>query len=132
MRFEQAGRRPGFWAWFLQRLSGAALVVLLLYHLWVQHLRHAGESITFSLEVRRFLSGLYQAVDVLLLAAVIFHGLNGVRNVAIDLGARGKGLWLVSCVLWAAGLVLLVWGLDALWPFVAGKPFFLTLNPPGV
>lgn len=94
------------------------------YHLWVQHIKQVGQPITFSLEVQRFLSALYRTVDVALLGVVIFHGLNGVRNVAIDWGADRGTLNLVTLICWLVGLALFGWGLHALWPFMTGHPLF--------
>jgi succinate dehydrogenase / fumarate reductase cytochrome b subunit len=78
-------RDPGWIAFLLNRLTGVILVVYLLAHFVVlgQLVRGAvgWDGLLELFGSRPFLVG-----DVLLIAAVVFHGLNGLRVIALTLG----------------------------------------------
>ena len=65
-------------------------------------------------------TGDHQVIDVSLLAAAIFHGLNGARMVVLDywLKTRASRLTL-TIALWLFGSAAFVYGLWALWPWIA-------------
>jgi len=73
-------------AWLLHRVSGLALSGYLLLHLW--DLRAAQQSASaFDQALATFQTPFWKAMDLLLLAAVLFHGLNGIRILLFDAGA---------------------------------------------
>jgi succinate dehydrogenase / fumarate reductase cytochrome b subunit len=78
-------RDPGWIAFALNRLTGVILTLYLLAHFVVlSQLVRGAEGWDALLDLfgsRPFLIG-----DVLLIAAVIFHGLNGLRVIALTLG----------------------------------------------
>ena len=82
-------RDPGWIAFLLNRFTGAILVLYLLAHFVVLgQLVRGAEGWNGLLELfgsRPFLVG-----DVLLIAAVIFHGLNGLRVIALTLGVATR------------------------------------------
>ena len=59
------------------------------------------------------------AVDIILLAAGIYHALNGLRMVLMDywFNSRTRALYL-TCGLWVIGLVAFGYGMWALWPYI--------------
>ena len=58
--------------------------------------------------------------DLLLLVAVVYHALNGIRMVALDWGLTGSGLRRgFDTVLWIAGIVAVAYGTWALWVWVS-------------
>ena len=58
--------------------------------------------------------------DIVLLVAVVFHGLNGVRMVALDYGFAGAGARrALSAVLIALGVAAIAFGIWALWVWVS-------------
>ena len=103
--------------WFLQRVTGAALLVLLILHFWVEHftaeVRTGG--LTFEVVQRRFFENRwFVAVDIAFLIIALYHGLNGLRNIILDFG-RVTGPYRVA-VTWGlviVGLVVAYWGIDA-------------------
>lgn len=113
----------GFWPWFLQRAAGAALLVLLFGHIWVNHFAGlsqviAGrqeELVLFELVQARLKMALFIFVDFSLLGLVLFHGLNGIRNILIDLGLKGRK---VNVGLIVLGVVAFVYGGIALLSFI--------------
>jgi succinate dehydrogenase / fumarate reductase membrane anchor subunit len=117
--------------WYLQRITGAALLVLLIMHFWVEHftaeVRHQG--LTFEVIQRRFFNNpWFVAIDITFLIIALYHGLNGIRNIIFDFGRVTKWFRIaVTIVLIGFGLVVAWWGIDA---FV-GNPHFNPLNPAG-
>jgi succinate dehydrogenase / fumarate reductase, cytochrome b subunit len=99
----------GMWAWILFRISGLILVVYLVAHIWViSQGRAAGP------EYLDDLFGLFETpflafLDLMLVAAVLFHGLNGVRIVMMDVGVgieRHKAVFWVCMAAAAATLAV--------------------------
>jgi succinate dehydrogenase / fumarate reductase, membrane anchor subunit len=128
-RLPQAPAEPmgiTFWPWFLQRVTGAGLIVLLLIHVVVNHYLNISEAekgilpglVVFSNVAERFESAGYWTSDILLLSFVLYHGLNGIRNIALDYGARGAVERTVTAVLLAIGAAAFVFGIFALAAFI--------------
>jgi succinate dehydrogenase hydrophobic anchor subunit len=86
--------------WVLQRASGLFLVLLAGLHVGVQH----G---LFSLSFRR---PVLLGIDWLLLAIVLYHGLNGVRTIAYDYLSGRSAQQAVDRLLWVLGLALFAYG----------------------
>jgi succinate dehydrogenase / fumarate reductase cytochrome b subunit len=101
-------RDPGWIAFLLNRLTAVILVVYLLAHFVVLgQLVRGAEGWNGLLELfgsRPFLVG-----DVLLIAAVVFHGLNGLRVIALTLGlgARHSTAMFVAVLVVSTGLAAL-------------------------
>jgi succinate dehydrogenase hydrophobic anchor subunit len=127
-RLPQAPAEPmgiTFWPWFLQRVTGAGLIVLLLIHVIVNHYLNISEAekhvlpglVVFSNVADRFKSAGYWVIDIFLLSFVLYHGLNGIRNIALDYGARGVIERAVTLVLLAVGVAAFIFGIFALAAF---------------
>jgi succinate dehydrogenase hydrophobic anchor subunit len=86
--------------WILQRASGLVLVAVAGLHVIVQ-------AALLPVAIRR---PTLLAVDWVLLALVLYHGLNGVRNVALDYVHRQEMQRALSAVLWVIGLGLFAYG----------------------
>lgn len=106
-------RDPGWYAFVLNRFTGLILVAYLLAHFVVLSRLTAGpegwNELLALFGSRPFLVG-----DVLLVAAVIFHGLNGMRVILLTLGVgtRRSGLMFgVVLVASAALAALAAWGI---------------------
>ena len=116
----------GFLAWVLQRVTAIGLVVLLPTHIVINHLANISKVeegilpglVVFSDVMQRFESPAYWVVDILLLSFALYHGLNGVRNVAMDYGLRGVGEKVVTGALSLVGLAAFAFGLIALAAFI--------------
>ncbi len=113
---ESAG---GMWAWLFQRITAVVLIIGLLTHLIATHIFGLGHLSYLNID-HRLSSDAFRVVDVSLLAAAIFHGLNGARMVVLDywLAARA-GRRALSAALWALGLATFVYGMWALWPWIS-------------
>lgn len=110
----------GTWAWALQRISAVLLIVLLGVHIFVTHFWHVGEELTVDTINERVREGVYIAIDYSLLAAVLFHALNGARTVLLDFDMFMKRRKGVDIALWILGIATLVWGIVVLFPFIKG------------
>ncbi len=114
-----------FWPWFIQRVTGVCLVGLLAVHIIVEHFGNldkvgsAGHKdlIVFSDVEYRLAQALWWGIDVGLLAFVLFHGFNGIRNIAIDMGITQRAERVVTAVLTRVGLAGLGFGIAALIAF---------------
>ena len=84
-----SGTRAGWWAWFLQRLTGVALVGYLFLHILVISTVQAGED-AFNSVLIVLQKPFFVVLDLFLIAAVVYHGLNGVRVVFFDLGIGSR------------------------------------------
>jgi len=112
--------RGTIWAWFLQRVTGAALLLVLGIHLWTVHYSQGGEAIVFAEVSARLKTLTFQVVDYGLLAFVLYHGLNGVRNVVLDYNITPGQERVLNWVLSIIGIIFFVYGAYALTPFIAG------------
>jgi len=104
----------GMWAWILFRISGLVLVAYLFVHLWVISQGRVGGAESLNGLFEFFDKPLLVFLDLLLVAAVLYHALNGVRILLMDVGvgiSRHKAVFWV-CMLVAA-LVFCAFALKA-------------------
>ena len=74
--------RKGMFAWMLHRLTGLALVLYLTLHVW--GLRSITNPDAYNAFIAKQHSPLVKVGEILLIGAVVYHALNGVRIVLID------------------------------------------------
>lgn len=75
----------GMWAWFFQRITGLALVFYVLLHIVLMSSSIWGGT-TFDFILAILQSPFFLVLDLFLILAVLYHGLNGIRIVLFDLG----------------------------------------------
>lgn len=95
--------RTGMFAWILHRLTGVGLVVYLMIHVW--GLRALSDPESFNALITKYHSPIFKLGEFLLLVAVVYHAMNGLRIVLIDFlgwAPRQKKLF------WTLGAVALV------------------------
>ncbi len=75
-------------AWVLHRVSGLAIVLYLVVHIY--SISKLSDPATFDAEMALYSKPLFRLGEVALLAACVFHGLNGIRILLVDFagGAR--------------------------------------------
>ena len=78
-----------FWGWFLQRITGFILLLLLGIHIYLSYFAASGTVITHALVQERIRSSVL-LVDLLLLYIGLYHGLYGLRQVVADLMPQCK------------------------------------------
>ncbi len=107
----------GMWAWILFRISGLVLVAYLFVHVWVISQGRAGVDRLNDL-FDFFHNPVLVFLELVLVGAVLYHALNGVRVILMDLG---MGIREHKTVLWAcmvvAAATLLVFAWQA-WPSI--------------
>lgn len=103
--------------WYLQRITGALLVLLLIAHFWVEHF--ASETLlrgelTYEAIEQRIRMPLWRAIDIAFLAVALYHGLSGLRNILLDYSAIRPALSrALTAALAAIGLLWMYWGVEA-------------------
>ncbi len=81
-RFQRYRIRTGMFAWMAHRLSGVALVVYLALHIW--GLRALTDRAAYNELIAKYHAPIFKVGEFLLLCAVVYHALNGLRIVLID------------------------------------------------
>jgi succinate dehydrogenase / fumarate reductase cytochrome b subunit len=105
----------GFISWLLRRISGLALVLYLFIHLWVIGAANSG-SAAFNARIASVETPIFKLFEVALLAAVVYHGLDGIRLLLIhyfDLTEYRKTLFWAVFIL--SALLTVVGGAAILW-----------------
>jgi succinate dehydrogenase / fumarate reductase cytochrome b subunit len=102
-------RSTGFLSFVLRRLTGVALVIYLLIHMWVIGGINGGEG-TFDDRMEFLGKPFFRLAEIALLAAVIYHGIDGIRLLIVhylDVTEYRKSLFyatmVVSVILVIAG-----------------------------
>jgi len=106
----EASGRERFW-WYFMRLSGLALVLLALGHMFIMHLLVGltGAEINFAFVQSRWGTPFWRIYDLLLLLLAFIHGANGSRVVIGDYVAnRTARSLLVGALLVLAGIWLVL------------------------
>ena len=113
-----ARSRGGMWPWLGQRVTAVVVLVTILVHLVLTHYIAIGQ-LSFDDIGARLAGGAVLVNDIVLLVAVTFHALNGVRMVVLDYGLSGTtSRGVVTAVLWAIGIAGIIYGVWALWVWV--------------
>ena len=106
--------KPGALSWLLHRLTGIGISAFLGFHIWTQTKIYGGPD-SFNQVMEFYKLPLIKAGEIVLMGAIIFHALNGLRIVIVDFasGARyhKKLLWgavAAGAVLFAAGTWVVV------------------------
>jgi succinate dehydrogenase / fumarate reductase, membrane anchor subunit len=108
----EASGRERFW-WYFMRLSGLALVILALGHMFIMHVlvELTGGEINFAFVQSRWGSPFWRIYDLLLLVLAFVHGANGTRIVIGDYIAHPTAKRLLLGLLLAVSAIWLVLGI---------------------
>ena len=71
-------------SWYFLRISGVALIFLVIIHLVLMHVANDVSQTTYCFVAQRYANPLWRAYDLLLLTLALPHGLNGLRLVSDD------------------------------------------------
>jgi succinate dehydrogenase / fumarate reductase cytochrome b subunit len=102
----------GMWAWVLFRISGLVLLAYLFVHIWVISQGRIGGPLELDSLLDSFDTPFLVFLDLMLVAALMYHALNGVRIVLMDLGVgirQHKAVFWVCMAVAAAVLSLFAW-----------------------
>ena len=108
----EASGRERFW-WYFMRLSGLALVILALGHMFIMHVlvELTGGEIDFAFVQSRWGTPFWRIYDLLLLVLAFVHGANGARVVIGDYIAHPTAKRLLIGLLLAVSAIWLVLGM---------------------
>ncbi len=111
--------RGGMWPWLGQRVTAVLVIVTILIHLVLTHYVAIGE-LSFDNIGERLAGRRVLINDIVLLLAVVYHGLNGLRMVVLDWGLSSSGgRKAFDVVLWVVGIAAVIFGIWALWVWVS-------------
>ncbi|MDD4866290.1 MAG: succinate dehydrogenase, cytochrome b556 subunit [Mycobacterium sp.] len=96
---------PGMWSWVLQRISGATIFFFLFVHVLDTTLVRVGPQ-TYDEVVQTYKTPVVGLMEFGLIAAVVFHALNGIRVILIDFWSEGTRYQ--RLMLWIVGILFLL------------------------
>jgi succinate dehydrogenase / fumarate reductase membrane anchor subunit len=103
--------------WYLQRITGMLLLVLLAAHFWVEHFMSAElrrGDLSYEAILSRIANPTWQFIDIAFLLVALYHGLNGLRNIILDYSRIGRrAAQALSGVIVLAGAAWAWWGIEA-------------------
>jgi succinate dehydrogenase / fumarate reductase membrane anchor subunit len=91
-------------SWYFIRVSGIALIFLVIIHLLIMHVTTDVACTTFQFVASRYANPLWRLFDWLLLTLALLHGMNGLR-VVVDDSVRSRG-WRLSILSLLGGVTL--------------------------
>lgn len=107
MWFDPRNRNLGMLAFILNRITALGLVFYLGLHLVVLSLLAIGET-TWDAFIAIVSSPLFLVMDIVLLAGVLIHGLNGVRLTLVGLGFAANRQRGIFVILMTIALIILI------------------------
>lgn len=115
MEYKGTEMSGGALAWFIQRLSGFALIIFLMIHFVRMHF-FIGD-LTYENVARSLVNPLWKTFDLAFLVLALYHGLNGIWAVVLDyVNSRPWQVAIYSALVFL-GLFLLVLGTITILPF---------------
>jgi succinate dehydrogenase / fumarate reductase membrane anchor subunit len=114
----QAKNNFELYAWLFMRLSGLALIILVLGHLFIMLMVDEGvHRINFAFVAGRWSSPFWQFWDLSMLWLAMLHGGNGLRTVIADYSRKDSTRFWLNATLAAAMILILVTGTYVIFTF---------------
>jgi len=79
---------PGMWSWVLHRITGATIFFFLFVHVLDTALVRVSPQ-AYNEVIETYKTPIVGLMEIGLVAAVLFHALNGIRVILIDFWAKG-------------------------------------------
>ena len=122
-------RSTGFWPWLFQRTSGLLLIFLLAIHMRMGHFSGLADVLAGNREAvvlyevvkQRLAQSFFVLVDFSLPGLVLFHGLNGIRNILLEWEPLNRRRQALTIGLLALGGITFVYGARALLLFIFAR-----------
>ncbi len=112
-RYQGSGK-SGDLSWLLQRVSGVALLILLLGHFFIEHF--AGITIDYQHVAARLANPLWKAFDLTFVVFALYHGINGIfMNIEDYLHSGWRVFW--KGFFWVVGVLYLIVAFITILPF---------------
>jgi succinate dehydrogenase / fumarate reductase membrane anchor subunit len=106
------------YAWLFMRISGLALIVLVLGHLLIMNVLDGGvQRINFAFVAGRWSSPFWRTWDLLMLWLAELHGANGLRTVINDYAERAPSRFWLKMLLYSSVVLVLMLGTLVIFTF---------------
>ncbi len=110
IQIKQGGSDSGHWLWFLQRISGIGLVLIIGIHWYLQHITQTPAEWNYATVIVRLSDPIFRTLYVLFLTFALFHGFHGLWMVGRDYLHAKWSRTSMAAVLVTAGISFFVWG----------------------
>jgi|ERR1700712_1929479 succinate dehydrogenase / fumarate reductase membrane anchor subunit len=114
------GARTNFelYAWLFVRISGLALIVLVLGHLLIMNVLDGGvQRINFGFVAGRWSSPFWRTWDLLMLWLAELHGLLGLRTIINDYAERPQTRFWLKTLLYSSAVLVITLGTLVIFTF---------------
>ncbi len=112
-RYQGSGK-SGDLSWLLQRVSGIALLFLLLGHFFIEHF--TGVPVDYKHVAARLADPLWKTFDLTFVVFALYHGINGIfMNIEDYLHSGWRVFW--KGFFWVVGVIYLVIAFITILPF---------------
>ncbi len=115
-RYKGSGKTGAF-EWFFQRVSGIALLILLIGHFYIQHFYAPGTTPDYHTVAVR-LSGMgWKLFDLTFVVFALWHGINGIFEFIDDYVHSDGWRLFIRALFWVLGIFYLILALLTILPF---------------
>lgn len=97
--------KVGMWSWVLHRISGVGIFFFLLVHILDTALVRVSPE-AYNAVIAVYKTPIIGVAEIGLVAAILFHGLNGLRVIAVDFWS--KGIKFQAAMFWAVMVITIV------------------------
>ena len=97
--------KVGMWSWVLHRISGVGIFFFLLVHILDTALVRVSPE-AYNAVIAVYKTPIIGVAELGLVAAILFHGLNGMRVIAVDFWS--KGIKFQAAMFWAVMVITIV------------------------
>ena len=106
------------YSWLFMRLSGLALVILVLGHLFVNLMIGEGiHALDFAFVAGKWANPFWQVWDLAMLWLAMLHGCNGLRTIINDYATKPGTRFFLKSLLYFSALVVIVLGTLVIFTF---------------
>lgn len=97
--------KVGMWSWVLHRISGVGIFFFLLVHVLDTALVRVSPE-AYNVVIESYKTPIVGIAEIGLVGAILFHGLNGLRVIAVDFWS--KGIKYQAVMFWAVLAITVV------------------------
>lgn len=117
-----ANFKLGMWAWLAQRVTGLVIAAYLFLHIFViSSSIFSANGSAFDSLLGILETPLFIVVDLLLLAVILYHALNGIRVLLFDIGVGVRSQKQIFWSIIAVAVIIEAAAVYLLAPLVAGR-----------
>lgn len=97
--------KVGMWSWVLHRITGVGIFFFLLVHILDTALVRVSPE-AYNVVIESYKTPIIGIAELGLVGAILFHGLNGLRVIAVDFWSRGTKFQ--ALMFWAVMAITIV------------------------